>query len=623
MGTRRVSVAVLVTMVMGLAACSSSNDSQVIGGTPTPLPSPSPGATLPPPTTPVPGTPTPTMVVTPTPTISPTPTLTPMVYGVRDGDEIVRFSPTAPATVEALGSVGVDPATDPIVGLDRRPADDRLYAVSRSGRTFIVDVVSTDDEEAALDLAVTEIQSIVPAMDGSLPAARVGVDFNPAANALRLIGDDGQNFRVPTAALTNPAPDSGIVETLIDGRMGYRRGVAAAAYTNPVSNAPDPQPATALFVIDAEGGALYSQVANAGEMSFEASLSLQLSSVGGYDIFQQDAGGDNVHYVAATVGSNAALYRLDSATGELTLVRDLGAADVRGLVIRSNRMQPQLQAPFTAFVLDGSGESDVIIKFNFSLLAPNAGGLRSDVTIEGLMAGERIVGMDARTTSREPSRLDVIYAVTDQSRVVALLEGPNDTLVVSDSATLSIDLSGEAFGVDFNPAVDLLRIVSDTGQNLRVNLETGREIDGFARSAGFAVADRTTRVVSPAAPALPPQIVATAYRAAPLGGTFQFAIDAETSRLVRVAVPNDGALELLDPAVSLGVTLPKNADGAFPQSLDIAGEEDGLVLASLRPVGAQRSALYSINLDTGVATLIGSIGAPNTGSVGAITVRFE
>ena len=34
-------------------------------------------------------------------------------------------------------------------------------------------------------------------------------------------------------------------------------------------------------------------------------------------------------------------------------------------------------------------------------------------------------------------------------------------------------LSGTAFGFDFNPTVDRIRVVSDTGQNLRLNPDTG------------------------------------------------------------------------------------------------------------------------------------------------------
>ena len=36
-----------------------------------------------------------------------------------------------------------------------------------------------------------------------------------------------------------------------------------------------------------------------------------------------------------------------------------------------------------------------------------------------------------------------------------------------------IVLTGTAFGVDFNPTVDRLRVVGDDGQNLRINVDNG------------------------------------------------------------------------------------------------------------------------------------------------------
>ena len=46
-------------------------------------------------------------------------------------------------------------------------------------------------------------------------------------------------------------------------------------------------------------------------------------------------------------------------------------------------------------------------------------------------------------------------------------------------------LDGTDFGVDFNPVVDRLRVVSNTGQNLRINVDTGATItDDALNSAG-------------------------------------------------------------------------------------------------------------------------------------------
>jgi len=524
--------------------------------------------------------------------------------------------------VLSLGEIG--DAADPILGLDRRPADNRLYAVSRSGRVFIVDIEGAVNPSAM----VTEIQEIlIGASPTPLPAGRISTDFNPAANALRIIGDNGLNLRVPTMALANPAPVPP-VDTLVDGIMGYRQGVTAAAYTNPH---PDTMatPATELFVIDAENDALYLQNANAGELRFIADLSVPIDSVNGYDIFQGAADADNEHFVSAVVEGEARVYGLDPADGTMTLLVSRSTVDeARGLIVVAN--EAPFAPPLRALLLDSENGVDVIRSFAFNRTPIDLTGTPiSTLEIVGLAQGERIVGIDLRTTSRVNGREDVIYAVTNLNRVLALLEGSGNSLVVADATTLSTPLAGNTFGVDFNPAADLLRIVSNTGQNLRVNLQQGRELGGEARQPGFALVDGTTRVVEPdpgtdLVTKLPPQVVATAYRAAPMpdASNFQFVLDAENNALAKVVVPNDGALELVGP-LGGGLMLPRNATDAPEQSLDISGPNDSLVLAALLPEGATRSALYSINLQTGEATLIGSIGSASSGPVSAITVRFE
>ncbi len=38
---------------------------------------------------------------------------------------------------------------------------------------------------------------------------------------------------------------------------------------------------------------------------------------------------------------------------------------------------------------------------------------------------------------------------------------------------MAVALNGTSFGIDFNPVPDRLRVVSDAGQNLRINVDTG------------------------------------------------------------------------------------------------------------------------------------------------------
>lgn len=86
--------------------------------------------------------------------------------------------------------------------------------------------------------------------------------------------------------------------------------------------------------------------------------------------------------------------------------------------------------------------------------------------ITGLQAGEVVVGMDFRPATGS------LFLVGNSSRLYTIDLTSGVATAVS-ATPLSPALSGTEFGVDFNPVVDRLRIVSDTGQNLRVVPDTG------------------------------------------------------------------------------------------------------------------------------------------------------
>ena len=78
-----------------------------------------------------------------------------------------------------------------------------------------------------------------------------------------------------------------------------------------------------------------------------------------------------------------------------------------------------------------------------------------------------------------------LYGVGSTGRLY-LIDASSGRASMVGSAPLA--LAGTRFGVDFNPTVDRLRIVSDAGENLRVNPDTGALVlaDG-ALTAGFIV----------------------------------------------------------------------------------------------------------------------------------------
>ena len=84
--------------------------------------------------------------------------------------------------------------------------------------------------------------------------------------------------------------------------------------------------------------------------------------------------------------------------------------------------------------------------------------------VKGLDTDTRLVGIDFRPAS------GALYGVGDQGGIYTI---DTRTAVATLAARMNVALAGSSFGVDFNPTVDRLRIVSDTGQNLRVDVTTG------------------------------------------------------------------------------------------------------------------------------------------------------
>src|SRR5690606_15573244 len=130
------------------------------------------------------------------------------------------------------------------------------------------------------------------------------------------------------------------------------------------------------------------------------------------------------------------------------------------------------------------------------------------------------------------------------SGAVALTANPLDA---TDPFTA---LSGTQFGIDFGSVDGLLRVQSDTGQNLRVNLD-----DGTVITDGPVVA--------------PTQIVGTAFSNPYAGAStsLQYALDIGAGNLIR-QTSISGAQQVVGP-LNAGTTF--QLEGGF----DIGGADNG------------------------------------------------
>lgn len=213
------------------------------------------------------------------------------------------------------------------------------------------------------------------------------------------------------------------------------------------------------------------------------------------------------------------------------------------------------------------------------------------VQVRGLQDGEQILGLDVRPATGQ------LYALGSSSRLYTLDYTTGQATAVG-TEPFSPALSGTQFGFDFNPTVDRIRIVSNTGQNLRAHPATGVIVmmDG---PLAYATND--------AAFGLSPSVSASAYinnDTNPATGTVLYNIDAAHGTLVIQNPPNNGTLTTVG---GLGLDIIGVA------GFDVAGS-DGTAYASLVTGGfkgkSARADLYTIDLTTGAATWAGKIGGP-------------
>jgi hypothetical protein len=232
----------------------------------------------------------------------------PTVLGLTTANQLVAFDPRAPNTITSTTTISGLNAGDTVIGIDTRPKDGLLYALTRAGVLYTVNPATG---AATLKATLSTDPSDTTAPFTALAGNVFSVDFNPVADRLRVIGDGGQNLRINV--------DSGATTTdSTINRAGSAPMLLASAYTNSFDGAA----ATMLFNLDAAGDTLTLQAPpNDGTLADVGALGVDISGMAGFDI----VGGANGLALAA-LRSDASgpftLYSVSLATGGVTLYRN-------------------------------------------------------------------------------------------------------------------------------------------------------------------------------------------------------------------------------------------------------------------------------------------------------------
>ncbi|MBA3248207.1 MAG: DUF4394 domain-containing protein [Pyrinomonadaceae bacterium] len=246
---------------------------------------------------------------------------------------------------------------------------------------------------------------------------------------------------------------------------------------------------------------------------------------------------------------------------------------------------------------------------SFDINAP--GTLRGDVRISGLQAGEILKGIDFRPATGQ------LYALGSTSRLYTIDPTTAVATLVNGPFTPAVDPTN-FFGFDFNPVPDRIRAIANvTDQNLRLNPNTGL-VATTDPNVAYASTDPG------AMDDLPPNIVAEAYsnNVAGATSTTNFAIDARPdgpARLVTLGTrdfpnsPPGGGMAVSPNTGQLFTVGNITVNNAVQETNNFAGFDifdSDTAYVSLTPINPfnSTSSLYSLDLSTGAATLVGAIG---------------
>jgi Domain of unknown function (DUF4394) len=242
------------------------------------------------------------------------------VVGLTADQRLVCFKTERPRLARDIASVSGLQSDTKLVGIDYRPANGALYGLGDQAGIYVIDVTNAS-------------ASLVARANVALQGTSFGVDFNPAADRLRVVSDAGQNLRINVAdgvtatdvSLTNPPNPA--------------TGVTGAMYTN---NDADPNTGTTLFDVDS----VLDQVSiqsppNNGTLVATGKLGVDTTPDVAADIYSEVKDGSTVSNTAFAVLSSASgssFYQVDLLTGKATRTGDFSTRNqVVGIAFPQNQ----------------------------------------------------------------------------------------------------------------------------------------------------------------------------------------------------------------------------------------------------------------------------------------------
>ncbi len=555
-------------------------------------------------------------------------------YALTTAGTLLSFDPAAPQTVATTTITGVT-AGENLVGIDVRPQNGVLYGlgVDATTNTATLYAISPETGFAGVVGAAPGVISFTNGVfEVDLPSAGYGFDFNPAADRVRVTTAQGLNFRVnPNTGVGVDGDNTGLTSGNVTGTnpdgsiVNTGNTVDGTAYTN---NVPNNGNLTTLYTLSSTADQLAIQnPPNVGTQTLArevtvGGLPLNFAGVGGFDIASgvnvassNTAVRSGVGYAALTVGSVNRLYAIDLPSATATEIGTIGdgTLPIRGLALQ----RPLDEAGYPVVALNGSRDNLV----RFQTATPGTSTTQA-LNTAGLAAGDTLVALSWRPQTGQLYGLGVnavantatLYLLDPQTGAVTAVGSAGQIAFTTEGAT-PIDFPDPTvvgWGIDFNPTVDRIRVVTGTGLNFRVNPNTGAPVDGNNGSGVAATGTNPDGSIN-GLDAGSFGVVAPAYTnqfVQPLTGgvTTQYVLEPSANKLYVQSPPNAGTVTLGRTVTLGGVPLDFTSIAALelPPEVRVTTSNQpatGTGVAVLTVAGV--TGVYSLDLATTAARLLG------------------
>lgn len=243
--------------------------------------------------------------------------------------QVITFDTATPQTTSTPIPVTGLAANEVIIGIDRRPSNNVVYAATSARNLYALD-------PATGALTPTGMGPFTPAFPRQLSG---GVDFNPVPNLLRIVLPQDQNLRVNPETNTT-AIDTPVSYALGDENQGANPHIAGSAYANPDN---DPMTGTTLYDLDAVQDTLVVQnPPNAGTLTTLGPLGINIDNSTGFDISPAGPG-----YIVTNVpgDTTSRLYTFASGVGVSLTTMPTQVGSVGSTKLRYAHITVGLAAP--------------------------------------------------------------------------------------------------------------------------------------------------------------------------------------------------------------------------------------------------------------------------------------